>query len=321
MPEVLDLISDTNETVRHLGLYSDPFVALCCQCALSSRALGDFKQAEAFIERGLRRAAHRDDSIGIGIMEFYYGHHFFSKGDGAQSVRHFQNCLNMLEKVDEYFLKGLGWACQGRGYYLIGDSAKAVELIEKGFKQLSETTVIVMQPGHNNMLSEIYLEAGDLDKALVYAEKSFEISAKAEDKEDKGKSAITLGRVLGKKEPSRSKEAEEHIISGVKILEEGQYKTDYAIGYLKLGDLYTDAGQFEKAQQYINKAQALFQEMEMTYWTGRTHALLSRYHQKQNNPPQAREHLQEAIEIMKEMEASGWAERYEKELAELQISV
>lgn len=100
-------------------------------------------------------------------------------------------------------------------------------------------------------------------------------------------------------------------------MEEAQYKPDYTIGYLKLGELYTDAGRFEEALKNIDKAEILFQEMEMDYWVGRSQAALAQFHQKQNNLLQAREHLSKAIDIMKEMKAYGWAERYEKELEAL----
>jgi hypothetical protein len=50
----------------------------------------------------------------------------------------------------------------------------------------------------------------------------------------------------------------------------------------------------------------------------RSYILYSSFFKKQNNLPQAKEQMNKAIEIMKECNAEGWVERYEKELAELQ---
>ena len=171
MPEVLDLIYDTSDTARYFGFFQvTQYIALCGYCAQSAFQQGRFKQSELFLKKGLRKATKDNDLIGIGLMEFYFGYFYVDKGDGDQSVKYFQNCLNMLEKVENLYLKAISWAYQGRGYYLTGDSAKAIELIEKGFKLLTEAKVIVTQSGNYNCLSEIYLEADDLDKALFYAE-------------------------------------------------------------------------------------------------------------------------------------------------------
>ena len=50
---------------------------------------------------------------------------------------------------------------------------------------------------------------------------------------------------------------------------------------------------------------------------GRDHALYAELFKGKNDLPKAREHMNKAIEIMKECGADGWVEKYEKELAEL----
>ena len=315
MPDVLDLISETNETVTYQGMSIDLFTHLSGYCALGSFQLGKFNQAEIFLEQGLRKATKIDDLIGICLIEFYYGFHFLMKGEGNQSIKHLQNSLVVADELEHIVLQGLSLTFQGRGFQLIGDIVKALELINKGLNVLSsDASYIGTQAGSNNILSEIYLEMNNIEKAFFHAEKSVELSKENEDNQDKGKSAIAIGRVLGKKDPAELNEAEGYIVSGIKILEERQYKPDYAIGYIKLGELYLDAGRYEDSLQNINKAKALFQEMEMDYWIGRTHAALSQYHQQQSDLPQAREQLHNAIDIMKKMQAYGWVETYEKEL-------
>jgi len=75
-------------------------------------------------------------------------------------------------------------------------------------------------------------------------------------------------------EGSQLHKAEEHILQGIKILEELELKPSYAQGYLFLGELYADAGQKEKALKNLKKAEAMFQEMGMDYWLARTKKLL-----------------------------------------------
>jgi tetratricopeptide (TPR) repeat protein len=75
-------------------------------------------------------------------------------------------------------------------------------------------------------------------------------------------------------EVSQLHKAEEHILKGMKILDELETKPFYAQGYFNLGELYTDAGQKEKAIENLKKAEAMYQEMRMDYWLARAKKLL-----------------------------------------------
>ncbi len=57
--------------------------------------------------------------------------------------------------------------------------------------------------------------------------------------------------------------------------------------------------------------------MEMNWGLGRLNKTLHRLHKNEGDLPKAQEYLIKSINIMKELEAYGWVERYEKELAEL----
>ena len=85
-----------------------------------------------------------------------------------------------------------------------------------------------------------------------------------------------LGRVMGKVHRSKLREAEKHILEGIEILDRLKEKPFYSVGHLYLGELYSDAGQKEKALENINKAESMFQEMGMDYWLGKTQEVLAR---------------------------------------------
>ena len=48
------------------------------------------------------------------------------------------------------------------------------------------------------------------------------------------------------------------------------------MGYLFLVELYTDAGQREKALENLKKAKGMFQEMGMDYWLAKTREVLGK---------------------------------------------
>jgi len=48
------------------------------------------------------------------------------------------------------------------------------------------------------------------------------------------------------------------------------------MGHLCLGEIYADNGQKEKALENLKKAEAMYQEMKMGLWLGKTREILNR---------------------------------------------
>jgi tetratricopeptide (TPR) repeat protein len=123
-------------------------------------------------------------------------------------------------------------------------------------------------------LSFVHFDLGNLNEAKVHAEQALSLAQTNHQKYYEGGSRIQLGRILGKIEGSQLRKAEEHILKGMKIMDELEMKPFYAQGYLNLGELYADARQKEKALENLKKAEAMYQEMGMDYWLAQTRKLL-----------------------------------------------
>ena len=79
--------------------------------------------------------------------------------------------------------------------------------------------------------------------------------------------------------PAIIEDAEHQIRHGISILEDCKLKAWSSIGYLHLGEFLTNVGRTEEALQSLKKAEALYQEMEITpqsYWLTRTKDALAR---------------------------------------------
>ena len=63
-------------------------------------------------------------------------------------------------------------------------------------------------------------------------------------------------------------------MQGIKLLEGLKMRPWQAEGHLLAGELYADTGQQQKALTSLNRAQGMFQEMEMTHWLSRTQRAL-----------------------------------------------
>ena len=87
---------------------------------------------------------------------------------------------------------------------------------------------------------------------------------------------ILLGRILGKQDPHQTHKAEESILKGMEILEGLKIKAYYSLGYLYLGELYLNGDEQQKAEYNLGRAEEMFQEMGMDFWSAKTKELMER---------------------------------------------
>lgn len=114
----------------------------------------------------------------------------------------------------------------------------------------------------------------NLSEGRVHAEKAVKLAQTNNEKYMEGLSWISPGGITGRIEKSQLHKAEEHILKGMKILDELRTKPSYSLGHLVLGELYADAGQKERALENLKKAEELYQEMGMDHWLARTRRAL-----------------------------------------------
>ena len=81
---------------------------------------------------------------------------------------------------------------------------------------------------------------------------------------------------------------------------------------MSIGDKF-----FPESEKWINKAIEAHKRNGMPWYLARDYALYAEFHKQKGNQLKAKETLSKAIDIFKECDADGWAEKYEKELAEL----
>ena len=120
-------------------------------------------------------------------------------------------------------------------------------------------------------------DLGDFKNAQRHTEEALQLSQKNGEKFTEGMSWILSGRILGKIEPRRIDRAEESILKGMEILQGLKIKAVYSQGYLFLGELYLNGGKLDKAKNTLKRADGLFQEMGMDYWSARAKEVMKRF--------------------------------------------
>lgn len=121
------------------------------------------------------------------------------------------------------------------------------------------------------------MDLGDLKNAQSHTEKALRLSQKNNEKHIEGISWMLLGRIFGQTEPHQVDRAAVCILKGMEILQGLKIKTYYSQGYLFLGELYMNGGKLDKAKDNLKRAEAMFQEMGMNYWTARTRGIMAKF--------------------------------------------
>ena len=169
-----------------------------------------------------------------------------------------------------------GYIHLGRACHLLGDLDTARKHMQKGFDLQRETGDQVFLPYYCCYRSELHLDLGDRENALRFAEEALGVAQNNMERPGEGYPRITLGRALGKSDPSQPDKAERELLQGIDILTESKLRPYCAQGYLYLGELYADAGRKDEAVENLKRAEDMFQEMGMDYWPAKTREVLDR---------------------------------------------
>jgi tetratricopeptide (TPR) repeat protein len=270
------LIERTGTQYEYFGMPFNIYAALLSFNGFARGMAGDFETGQDMCEKGIRIAQESGKSFDLASSEIYFGLLFWVKGDGENTVSHLQKCAHVYEQTQAISILGVVYSELAYGYYFLGDLENARKQAERAIEIYTEAGITRWLSSPNNVLGMVYLDSGDLKKAQSCIEQALNFAQKNGEKQYEGLSRILLGRILGKEDISQSDKAEEYILNGIKILEERQILPYSSIGYLRLGELYADMRQKEKALETLKKAESAFRNMGMDYWLRRTQEALER---------------------------------------------
>jgi tetratricopeptide (TPR) repeat protein len=281
--KTVDTLGDVIELLEKNEMGDDlcgrPFTMYPVLCSYYGHAmawLGDFEEGIALCEKGLSRANETNDPATLALVECMYGLIYGLRGDGQLAVDHAQNSIKYAEEINWIMVLYSSWMMLALGHYFLGDFRTALECSEKCFKNQKSMGVEFLLSKAVCFKGAIYFDQGDHEKGLKLLEKALQLAQKNNEKEAEGYCRIMLGWMLGKVDPSNQHEAEDCVLKGIEMCETLKLRPVYSIGYLNLGELYTDSGQREKAFENLKRAERLFQEMGMIYWLFKVREVLGR---------------------------------------------
>ena len=276
-PNVIDLIEKSKRKTDFFDTNANVYSILCTQCGFSMGLLGNFKEGRNTLEKGLRTASEINHLLTSVFVEFYYSLFFTFRGEWETAKVHFQKSINFSEEAKYDVMSGISWSYLGYVNSMLEDSKVGKRHAEKGLELFRVSGMESLLSFIYNNLGWICQNLGDLKNAQSHTEEALRLSQKNGEKLIEGISWILLGRILGKQEPHQVERNANHILKGMEILQELKLKAIYCQGYLFLGELYLNGGEQEKAKNNLKRAEDLFQEMGMDYWSARAKEVMERF--------------------------------------------
>ena len=275
-PNIITLIESSHSETESFGRPGNLYTMVLAQYGLSLSAVGKFEEGIQSLERAAAFVNEIEDPYARWFSEFYHACLCLFRSDGAAMIRLYRNCISRIETVQIYVFLGMCWTWLGLGHHLVGETETALDCIQKGLQIQEEYRVPFWLSSQYYTLSWVHYDLGNLEKARAYSEEALSLSKKAGEKLWYGSSVIGHGRILAKMRAVELDEAEALMKLGIRLLEDMRLRPLYSVGYLRLGELYKDAGRIHEALESLKKAEGMFREMGMDYWLGKTQEVLAR---------------------------------------------
>jgi tetratricopeptide (TPR) repeat protein len=276
IPELIHLIEKAGRESDFFSAPMNPYSFFCGSTGMSLANIGCFEEGKHLVEKDLQNATKVGDTGTLGYTYLRYASIFWIKGDWESAKEHLEISLSHFEEAKSLIGVILDLCFLGYVHSYLGDPETGSRKAKKGLQMYREAGVEGYLSFCHWLMGSIYLELGDLEKARTSMEEALRLSRKNSEKGFEGFALMGLGRVFGKKEPQKEEKAEEYFSQGLTILQEQKLKPWYAQGRMFLGEFYLGGGEKEKARENLKEAEALFQEMGMDYWLGRTREILGK---------------------------------------------
>jgi tetratricopeptide (TPR) repeat protein len=273
-PRVLSLLERAGKESECFDRGYNVYTALSAFYAFATGYLGDLDRAKLIFQKGLSAAQDIDNLYSLGLTETLYGYVFCYYGNGKEALSHFTTGIHYLEKGQIFILLGFAWSGVGWSHYFMGEPKTGLPFIEKGLKIHSDAGISYDLSAHYYFLGATHFELGNLELAHTYVQQALKLAQKYNEVYYVALSLPTLGRILGRWDTTQLKEAEDHVLRGINLLDDLKVKPQVGIAHLCLAEVYAHANEGQKAYQSLKTAEAIFRKADMAYWLAKTEAFL-----------------------------------------------
>jgi len=273
----------------------------------------EFEKALFHLGKALEINVRANSLYGISILKSmisFWIYRLQGKIDLAYQTS--DEALRIAEESGDIYSKAFAHWVHGSSYYHKGFIEEAERHFLKAHDLSERINLFSVYIMVNTLLGDIYFEIGEYQKAKDHYYKGISSSEhrRTPPPFDHHRTALARAKVMNN-EMDIDLESLYHY--------ENENKGKWLDGPLKrdIGEilLNIDNQHMDEAEDWIKKAIEADKRNGMMWHLGRDYALYADLFKRKGNQLKAKEHLNKAIEILKECGADGWVEKYEKDLA------
>jgi len=254
----------------------------------------------------------------IGKILFRQGSLRSETGEYSKAEKLLSQAINTLDK-DEHSLLTTAYFVMARIKKLSGDWDESIQYFGNGLNHWEKIKETYQRIGGLKEIGSFYTILRELNSAEEYLKEAIDTSEKFGYWDLKVSALISLTECylekrMIEKAVQTGKKAEE-------LLEEQDDETGKALVHTLLGNAYSIADRPEKAEEHYNKSISIYQKLGSSYKLGLAYFSMAKLQEKKDNKEGIAENYRKAILSFSGSGANWMAERVEKEMESIPISM
>ena len=230
-----------------------------CNLGISSRRLGDLKQAIEWHKKELCIAKELADRAREGAAYGNLGNAYHSVGDFKQAIWYHKQDLSISKQLGDRVGEGSALGNLGNAYHRPGDFKHAIAYHKQRLSILRELGNKAGEGAAYGDLGNAYFRLGDFKKAIEYHQHNLSIAKEVGDRAGEGAAHGNLGNAhnsLG-----QFQEAVEYYKQHLRIANDLEDRAGKGRAFCNLGNVHDALGDFGQAITYHRKHLAIAKEI------------------------------------------------------------
>ncbi len=254
---------------------------------------GEYKKATECAEEALEYFNELKDEKGIADVKYNLAGVYYKTDNYHLGLTHLLDCLGTYRHFNDYHNQARVHKSLGTIYEYFGDFKNAVKSYQQSIDAAIKAGDVNLESNGYNPLSGIFLKQGRVEEALHIIERA--ISLKESSGDRRGLAFALYGRAKVYTHALKYAEAEADFKNALKIHLESGERLGTGMAYRKLGALYAEMGEREKAKEAFGQALAISKEYNIAIIRFKTYYHLYQLHKNEGNDELALSYLEEYI--------------------------
>jgi tetratricopeptide (TPR) repeat protein len=227
--------------------------------------MGEFHRAFVHANHGIQLAQEIQNPFAEANGYHLRGTIYDKCGNWSQAISNYEEAMRIAEKAEDLFRLYLVKSWKGRAHTMAGDPHRGRVVLEESLALAERIGTKFWRAWQKTALAACLSTLGELDTASSLCQEAIQLGEETGDKYVMAFAQRTFAEIIFGLEPLNSQKAKHSILEAIQIQQEIDAKPELARSYMIYARILVDSGEKEKANEYIEKAVGMFQQMDMTW--------------------------------------------------------